>query len=304
MNSQSLVAIWNMIWELVGHIRVPSGKTPAQLRTDPETQMALINASRAHLENEYFNFIQETVNSNLRDANRGAMPGTEQLIRSFLQVRKVSFTFNYDFWVMIFSSTTTKRQKMEMSGLWFIIACDAVRPGYDFYCLLWISHDWTLDCRWNRQKKLADRRRIPSKPRRLGRITRQTSRTQPRVEDQDPIPTLSARVYRSVQAGSLLHCRQVRHWHSRGRDSEDGWLLVDEALASCCWKGKFLALKVEGFQLIFQTGDGYESIEKFQRDILEEYGEAHFQADQSPLLYFNVLVLTGQFEAAIEFLAR
>lgn len=33
-------------------------------------------------------------------------------------------------------------------------------------------------------------------------------------------------------------------------------------------------------------------------------GESHFQAQQRPYLYFPVLLLTGQFEAAIEFLSR
>ena len=77
---------------------------------------------------------------------------------------------------------------------------------------------------------------------------------------------------------------------------------MDETEPSCCWKG-IISDSIRHSRK-FQTGDGYESIEKFQRDLLEEYGEAHFQADQSPLLYFNVLFLTGQFEAAIEFLAR
>ena len=128
MNSQSLVAIWNMIWELVGNIRVPSGKTPSQLRTDPEIQMSLINSSRSHLEHEYFNFIQETVNSNLRDANRGAMPGTEQLIRSFLQVRKVCCILKGD--NLSFFSTIIKLRKMGTSGQWSTIAYAADRQRY------------------------------------------------------------------------------------------------------------------------------------------------------------------------------
>lgn len=33
-------------------------------------------------------------------------------------------------------------------------------------------------------------------------------------------------------------------------------------------------------------------------------GEVHFSAYQQPYLYFRVLFLTAQFEAAIEFLAR
>lgn len=38
--------------------------------------------------------------------------------------------------------------------------------------------------------------------------------------------------------------------------------------------------------------------------ILEKYGEHYFNAREKTPLYFQVLVLTGQFEAAIEFLAR
>ena len=33
-------------------------------------------------------------------------------------------------------------------------------------------------------------------------------------------------------------------------------------------------------------------------------GERHFKAHQEPFLYFEVLFLTGQFEAAIDFFAR
>ncbi|KAG5670116.1 hypothetical protein PVAND_000399 [Polypedilum vanderplanki] len=41
-----------------------------------------------------------------------------------------------------------------------------------------------------------------------------------------------------------------------------------------------------------------------QRMILEQYGEKYFKADEQPQRYFEVLALTGQFEAAIEFLSR
>ncbi|XP_022208984.2 nuclear pore complex protein Nup93-1 [Drosophila obscura] len=41
-----------------------------------------------------------------------------------------------------------------------------------------------------------------------------------------------------------------------------------------------------------------------QRLILEKYGENYFNAREKVPLYFTVLVLTGQFESAIEFLAR
>jgi len=38
--------------------------------------------------------------------------------------------------------------------------------------------------------------------------------------------------------------------------------------------------------------------------LTEEYGESHFNATAQPLLYFQVLFLTGQFEASVDFLFR
>lgn len=43
---------------------------------------------------------------------------------------------------------------------------------------------------------------------------------------------------------------------------------------------------------------------RLQSLICEEYGEAHFNAGEQPHLYVQLLVLTGQFEAAVEFLSR
>ncbi|KAJ8687706.1 hypothetical protein QAD02_023500 [Eretmocerus hayati] len=45
-------------------------------------------------------------------------------------------------------------------------------------------------------------------------------------------------------------------------------------------------------------------LDHLQTTILEVYGESYYRAHEQPLLYFQMLFLTGQFEAAIEFLAR
>ncbi|XP_017111969.1 nuclear pore complex protein Nup93-1 [Drosophila elegans] len=54
---------------------------------------------------------------------------------------------------------------------------------------------------------------------------------------------------------------------------------------------------------MLQPGDA-ANYGKLQSLILEKYGEKYFNAGQQPHLYFETLALTGQFEAAIEFLAR
>ncbi|XP_015127449.1 nuclear pore complex protein Nup93 [Diachasma alloeum] len=46
------------------------------------------------------------------------------------------------------------------------------------------------------------------------------------------------------------------------------------------------------------------TLDSLQTTILEVYGESYYHAHEQPFLYFSMLFLTGQFEAAIEFLAR
>ena len=46
------------------------------------------------------------------------------------------------------------------------------------------------------------------------------------------------------------------------------------------------------------------TLSDFQKQMSEDYGESHFNAYEQPLLYFQVLFLTGQFELAFEFLFR
>ncbi|KAH8350133.1 hypothetical protein KR067_002693 [Drosophila pandora] len=61
----------------------------------------------------------------------------------------------------------------------------------------------------------------------------------------------------------------------------------------------FLWIKLAMLKPEDSTGYG-----KLQSLILEKYGEKYFNAAQQWHLYFSTLALTGQFEAAIEFLAR
>ncbi|XP_018577850.1 nuclear pore complex protein Nup93 [Anoplophora glabripennis] len=58
------------------------------------------------------------------------------------------------------------------------------------------------------------------------------------------------------------------------------------------------------FKLNMIHVDVYNQYADLQYMILEEHGELHYDAFNKPLLYFKLLILTGQFEAAIDFLFR
>ena len=59
---------------------------------------------------------------------------------------------------------------------------------------------------------------------------------------------------------------------------------------------------------IREKGEGASNealtLSDFQKQMSEDYGESHFNAYEQPLLYFQVLFLTGQFELAFEFMFR
>ena len=85
-------------------IKLSPGLSPIQQRLNPDVQHQMINSARNHLESNYYKFIQETVNANLREAQRGGIPGTEQLVSSFLNVRKVNLRTYEDgeIWAMLY----------------------------------------------------------------------------------------------------------------------------------------------------------------------------------------------------------
>lgn len=86
---------------------------------------------------------------------------------------------------------------------------------------------------------------------------------------------------------SVLGCCDISDEHSEVARTADDYL----------W------LKLSLVRVDYNKDDCIKYSE-LQQIILEEYGETHYDAFNQPHLYFQVLALTGQFEAAIEFLAR
>ncbi|KAJ8985830.1 hypothetical protein NQ317_012071 [Molorchus minor] len=86
---------------------------------------------------------------------------------------------------------------------------------------------------------------------------------------------------------SVLGCCDVSDEHSEVARTADDYL----------W------LKLSLVRVDYPKED-YVKYEDLQYLILEEYGESHYDAFNQPHLYFQVLALTGQFEAAFEFLSR
>jgi len=223
----------------------------------------VVSLAREYLEESYIKFIKLTVYSNLSNASLGGIPGTFNLVRSYLNVRVSASTPGLDdglvdgvpVWALIYYCLRCG----DMSA-----ACEAARqagPGLaDIHSLLQelsSSADNRLSTQTESLVKIQYRRNV-----------RQSS---------DP--------YKRAVYCIMAAC-DTQEEHSEIATSLDDYLWV-----------KLCQVRDE------DAGDSL-TLPGLQTLLTEEYGESHFSASEQPLLYFQVLFLTGQFEAAIDFLFR
>ncbi|MEQ2267718.1 hypothetical protein XENORESO_009587, partial [Xenotaenia resolanae] len=78
--------LWLMVKQMTDVLLVPA-KDTLKSRTSVEIQMAFVRQALSFLENRYRNFTMGTVFGNLHQAQLGGVPGTYQLVRSFLNIK-------------------------------------------------------------------------------------------------------------------------------------------------------------------------------------------------------------------------
>ncbi|XP_035765820.1 nuclear pore complex protein Nup93 [Neolamprologus brichardi] len=199
LDDKNVSELWLMVKQMTDVLLVPA-KDTLKSRTSVEMQMAFVRQALAFLENSYKNYTMVTVFGNLHQAQLGGVPGTYQLVRSFLNIK-----------------------------------LPGPLPGMQ------VPHVYTLFKCWANKEPA----------------------TQCDINDN----------------------------HGEIADKTEDYL----------W------LKLN--QVCFDD-DGSSSpqdrltLPQLQKQLLEDYGESHFSASQQPFLYFQVLFLTAQFEAAVAFLFR
>jgi len=258
MGNQSIEAIWTLVDDMLKGLDLPAGRTAHEQRKSDDVQHQLINAALSHLETCYYQYIQSEVDNNLREAQRGALPGIEKTITSFLNVKKVN------------------RRTYEDGDVWAVL----------FYCLRCGQYRAAVEYAAKHQEKVPD-----FYPYLVEWVESPLRLLSPNAEDK-----LKIQYRRTVRNSTDPYKRAV--YAIVGKCDSDIHQDVIEKTDDYVW------LKLAQVVVDKPREGEYETIQRFQQVLLEEYGEKHFQAEQSPLLYFQVLFLSGQFEAAIEFLAR
>ena len=238
---------------------------PVKYRVSPSVSRTIIGKAKAYLESAFLKFVQDTVYTNLQQAQLGGVPGTYHLVRSYLNVRIAPHTPGLEdglvdgvpIWPMIYFCIR--------SGDLTAAVQAAAQAGTGLEEIKKVLSEVASS---------ADKRLNPHAEN-LVRINYKRSLR----STTDP--------YKRAVFCVLAACDPYDE-HSEVATSLDDYLWIK-------------------ISQIREKGEGSEAtliLSDFQKQMSEDYGESHFNAFERPLLYFQVLFLTGQFELAFEFLFR
>ncbi|XP_014680771.1 PREDICTED: nuclear pore complex protein Nup93-like [Priapulus caudatus] len=82
---QTIEEVWSMVQHIT-EVPLTASDSTVSLRTCKDSQLCFINQARKYLEGSYKKYIEKTVYSNLQQAKLGGVPGTVNLIKSFLNI--------------------------------------------------------------------------------------------------------------------------------------------------------------------------------------------------------------------------
>ncbi|XP_005108355.1 nuclear pore complex protein Nup93 [Aplysia californica] len=267
INDQSVTDLWQMVKCMT---EIPLGQMfgnqPSVIRKDRQIQAHLLSRARQYLEQNYIRYIEMTISTNLRQVQLGGVPGTYKLVLSFLNVKPPV------------AVRSAEDGEVDGQPVWALI----------FFCLRCGDLRAVKDILDRAGHQLGDfptffAEYMNSSDHRLG-------------PGNDTKIKLNYR--RVIKNCSDPYKRAVYCVIGRCDWAEDHAEILDKI-------DDYLWLKLSHIQEVYSdSGQEQLTLKQLQKMLYEDYGEPHFNGYQQPFLYFQVLFLTGQFEAAIEFLSR
>ncbi|MFT7816859.1 nuclear pore complex protein Nup93-like [Arapaima gigas] len=267
LDDKNVSDMWLMVKQMTDVLLVPARDT-LKSRLSVDTQMAFVHKALQFLENSYKNYTMVTVCGNLQQALLGGIPGTFQLVHSFLNIK--------------LPTPPPGMQDGEVEGhpvwalIYYCLRCGDLAAAMQVVCRA--QHQLGEFKHWFQEyMNSPDRRLAPATENKLRLHYRRVLRN-------------SADPYKRAVYCLIGKC-DITDNHGEVADKTEDYL----------W------LKLN--QVCFEE-DGSSSpqdrlmLPQLQKQLLEDYGESHFSASQQPFLYFQVLFLTAQFEAAVAFLFR
>uniref|UniRef100_A0A8C7I8H9 Nuclear pore complex protein Nup93 n=1 Tax=Oncorhynchus kisutch TaxID=8019 RepID=A0A8C7I8H9_ONCKI len=267
LDDKNVSDMWLMVKQMTDVLLVPA-KDTLKSRTALDMQMAFVTQALQFLQNSYKNYTMVTVFGNLHQAQLGGVPGTYQLVRSFLNIK--------------LPGPLPGMQDGEVEGhpVWALI----------YYCLRCGDLGASMQVVNRAQHQLGDfktwfQEYMNSPDRRLAPATENKLRLHYRRVLRNCADPYKRAVY------CLIGKCDIADNHGEVADKTEDYLWLK--LNQVCFDDDGSSAPQDRLTLA-----------QLQKQLLEDYGESHFSASQQPFLYFQVLFLTAQFEAAVAFLFR
>ncbi|XP_042895519.1 nuclear pore complex protein Nup93 [Parasteatoda tepidariorum] len=267
LDDKKVVELWEMV-RIMTDLPLKADKDVLTSRTSLLMKTSLIKQARKYLEEKYFEFIQGIVYGNLLQAELGSRPGAYYNIRSFLKMK------------IPIPPAGLEDGLIEGNPVWAVL----------YYCLRCGKIDAAIDAARNAGDCLKD-----FLPFLIEYGENEEHRLRPNSESQ-----VKLQYRRTVRSSPDPFKRAV--FCLLGRVTDDSNPDVMDKTDDYLWM-KLCLLRPDEEETGNVPQDSL-TFPQLQSQLLEEYGESHFNAYNQPFLYFQVLFLTAQFEAAIEFLFR
>ncbi|BES88517.1 Nuclear pore complex protein [Nesidiocoris tenuis] len=264
-NNQKLSDMWKML-TFVCQLPPLSKSNVLEARAQPQIQDKIVFQALAYLEIRYREFMEITVSGNLKAARRGGVPGTIPLVKGFINVR------------MIGNEIGLEDAMVEGSPLWPMV----------FYCLRCGDISAAIQC-----LKLAG----PFNEDLTAILEDLRDSPQRKVNLQAEMQLRS--VYKRVVRSNSDPYKRAVYCLLGACDVNDDHRTICKTTDDYLWL-KLWQVREEEAE---PTPDRiYFSF--LQNLVLEDYGEQYYKANEQPHVFFQLLVLTGQWESAIDFLVR
>jgi len=263
-NDKKILDMWEII-KFMSNIRpIPKSHDPAKNRFHWE----LVEQAKKYLEKQYRIFMQTVIAEHLRESQRGGDPSNYKLVESYVALR---FRNQND----LIGLQDRREENGKNIWPWPMV----------YFCMRCGDNKSALKC------------------------------LQAIVPDQKDIIAAFEEILRTSDgkiSSVVVSQVKMQYKQQKIRMSDPYKRAVFALLGSCNEQHPELTQTSDDylwFQLYLISNASTDSSDRLtlpalQTLILEQYGEKHYNANEQPHLYFQVLALTGQFEAAVEFLSR
>ncbi|XP_014260633.1 nuclear pore complex protein Nup93-like [Cimex lectularius] len=259
----------NEMWKMLSFMTQlpPQGKgDPLVARAQPQVQECMVEQALNYLEQRYKEYMNMVVSGNMGTAKRGGVPGTYPLVRGFLSVKNIG------------SELGLEETYIDGLPLWPLV----------YYCLRCGDIGAAFQC---------VQQAGPSKKDMVMVLLDLKDSPQRRLSTQAEMEVRCN--YRRVVRSSTDPYKRAVYCLLGACDVNDDHKSLVKTADDYLWM-KLWQLREEEPEPV--PDRLYYSL--LQTLVLEEYGEQYYKAGEQPHLFFQMLVLTGQWESAIDFLIR